>query len=356
MVSKDPDDDNMTEHTSRTDDDVVRDAFKFLNTEGDIEDMDEDEDEIVWDPRHDLFLYCMIILKVLHYYVTHRGNISPTVSPARPITPVKPMLSPKNVTPRSSNPQPAPAAAVVPTTTAQDLLNDVINFGAGVISNRTTGGISESTAPQPPFLFGSELSHRPSQSIWSASRDEQPLLYSGNGSAPGQIYQTSPRQFAAAIPPSQDSSQKSIWPSSFSSQSQNPQQYLTGALPSESFAQSPHSTLIGGGGGHHRRPSSSMTAQLFPNQNDPFVYASPTLQHRQPVPSVKPQLLPTSSDYLNSSGFGGLGGVTAAADATTQFYTTSGSPSYHHSRHVSMHDHRQDYLPPPMSQMWSNIG
>ena len=53
LLPKDPDDDNMTEHTSRTDDDVVRDAFRFLNTEGDIEDMDEDEDEIVWDPRYD---------------------------------------------------------------------------------------------------------------------------------------------------------------------------------------------------------------------------------------------------------------------------------------------------------------
>ena len=125
-------------------------------------------------------------LKVLHYNVTHRGNISPTVSPvlARPITPVNPMLSSKIVTPRSSNPPPAPPAAVMPTTTAQDLLNDVINFGSGGSSNRTMGGISESTAPQPPFLFGSELSHRPSQSIWSASRDEQPLLYTGNGSAP----------------------------------------------------------------------------------------------------------------------------------------------------------------------------
>ena len=294
-----------------------------------------------------------------------RGNISPTASPsvlATPITPVKPMLSPKNVTPRSSNP-PAPAAPVVPTTTAQDLLNDVINFGSGGSSNRTMGGISESTAPQPPFLFGSELSHRPSQSIWSASRDEQSLLYSGNGSPSGQIYQTStsPRQFAAVMSSSQELSQKSIWPSSLSSQSQNPQQYLIGALPSESFAQSPHQTLIGGGG-HHRQPSSSMTAQLFPTQslaqNDPFVYASPTLQHRQPILSVKSQLPPTSSsDYLNSSVFGGSGGVTAAADAAAQYYTTSsGSPSYHHSRQVSMHDPRQDYLSPPMSQMWSNMG
>ena len=55
LLSKDPDDDNMTERTSRTDDDVVRirDALKFLNTEENVEDMGEDEDEIVWDPRHD---------------------------------------------------------------------------------------------------------------------------------------------------------------------------------------------------------------------------------------------------------------------------------------------------------------
>ena len=304
-------------------------------------------------------LYCIIILEVLHITL-RRGNISPTVSPsvlATPITPVKPVLSPKNATPGSFNP-PAPAAPVVPTTTAQDLLNDVINFGAGGGSGRTMSGLSESTAPQPPFLFGSELSHRPSQSIWSASRDEQPLLYSGNGSAPGQIYQTStsPRQFAAVMSSSQE---QSIWASSFSSQSQNSQQHPIGALPSESFAQPPHSTLIGGGGGHHRRPSSSMTAQLFPTQslaqNDPFVYASPTLQHRQPVLSVKPQLPPTSSsDYLNSSGFGG---VTAATDAAAQYYTTtSGNSTYHHSRQVSMHDPRHDYLSPPMSQMWSNMG
>ena len=86
-----------------------------------------------------------------------------------------------------------------PITTPQDLLNDIINFGSSM------GGISE-PPPQPPFLFGSELTHRPSQSIWSALRDEQPLLYSGNGGALGQIYQTSPRQFTSAIPPSQDSS------------------------------------------------------------------------------------------------------------------------------------------------------
>jgi protein SMG7 len=310
-------------------------------------------------------LYCMACLK--SYTLNNfRGNTSPTFLPsvlATPVTPVKPMLSPQNVTPRSFNP-PAPAP-VVPTTTAQDLLNDVINFGGGGGSGRTMSGISESTAPQPPFLFGSELSHRPSQSIWSASRDEQPLRYSGNGSASGQIYQTSPRgQFAAVMSPSQDLSQQSIWPSSYSGQSQNSQQYAAGA--SASFAQPPHSTLIGGGGRqlHHRHTSSSMTAQLFPTQslaqNDPFVYVSPTLQHRQPVINAEPQPSPTSSGYLDSSlvtgsGFGGSGGV-AAATTAAQYHTTSGGNFYSHSRQVSMNDPRQNYLSPLMSQMWSNMG
>ena len=53
LLPKDPDDDNMTERTSRTDDDVVRDAFKFLNTEGDVEDTDDEEEEIVWNRGHD---------------------------------------------------------------------------------------------------------------------------------------------------------------------------------------------------------------------------------------------------------------------------------------------------------------
>lgn len=292
--------------------------------------------------------------KLMSYYVTlFRGNISPTFSPsalATPITPVKPTLSPKVVSPRSFNvPTPAPA---MPTTTAQDLLNEVISFGGG---GRVANGnaISESTAPQPPFLFGSELSHRRSQSIWSASCDEQPLRYAGNGNSSGQIYQTSPRQFApTAVSPTPEFSQQSIWPSTYSSQSQNSQQYLTSALPSASFSQPPHSTLIGGGGQHHRLPSSSVAAQLFPTQsNDPFAYASPTSQHQQLVVGAEPHLSLSSSGYLSSplvaGGFEG-------SDAS-QYYATSGSTSYHHSRQISMHDPRQNYLP-PMSQIWSNMG
>lgn len=304
-------------------------------------------------------------LKVL-YITLLRANISPVFSPSvieTPVIPVKATLSPTIVSPRSFNAP--PLAPAVPTTTAQDLLNDVINFGGGGGggSGRTLSGngisISESTAPQPPFLFGSELSHRPSQSIWSASRDEQPLRYAGNGNASGQIYQTSPRQFPPAVAsPSKDLSQQSIWSSSYPSQSQNSQQYLAGALPSASFAQPPHSTPIGGGSGHHRLPSASMASQHFPSQslaqNDPFVYASPTSQHRQPVLSAEPHLSPTYSGYsslVTGGGFGGSGSVAAA-----QYYTTSGGSPYHHSRQVSMHDPRQNYLSAPMSPMWSNMG
>jgi len=55
----DPDADDMTELTSRTDDDPVRDAFKFLNTPDEIVD-DDEEDQIVWDPRFVVLASLMI--------------------------------------------------------------------------------------------------------------------------------------------------------------------------------------------------------------------------------------------------------------------------------------------------------
>lgn len=45
----------MTEQTSRTDDDLLHDAFAFLDQGSGAEDMDDaasDEDEIVWDLRY----------------------------------------------------------------------------------------------------------------------------------------------------------------------------------------------------------------------------------------------------------------------------------------------------------------
>ena len=43
-------DDNMTEGTSRTDDDILREAFDVLRAPTEAEYEDED-DEIVWDPK-----------------------------------------------------------------------------------------------------------------------------------------------------------------------------------------------------------------------------------------------------------------------------------------------------------------
>jgi hypothetical protein len=51
----DVEDDAMTEQTSRTDDDLLHDAFAFLDQGSGAEDMDDaasDEDEIVWDLRY----------------------------------------------------------------------------------------------------------------------------------------------------------------------------------------------------------------------------------------------------------------------------------------------------------------
>lgn len=63
---RDSDADDMTEFTSRTDDDPVRDAFKFLNTSEDIVD-DDEEDEIVWDPR--CVFPVILILKCQIYFL-----------------------------------------------------------------------------------------------------------------------------------------------------------------------------------------------------------------------------------------------------------------------------------------------
>jgi len=353
---------------------------------------------------------------------TLRSSLSPAISPilqATPATPVKPLLSPIALSPRSPTHYQAPripsftlpAAVPAPTTTAQDLLNNVMGTGVG---NRTTGGSLHQSIEQPKFLFGNELSHRPSQSIWSASRDEQSLMYSGNVNSPAglpnghgmgpanghaniggmhntthslsggnghagpnllaggslhgsSIYQTSPRQYSAVpVPQDLSLSQQSIWSSSYSSNNQNSQQSLIGGLPSAPFAPPPQMSL--GGQQHQRLPSASITSQLYSNQNiahstqDPFSYTSPVM-HQAPIQRPEPNL--TSSGYLSSSlGHGSLPPVGAASGiglglgGPNQHYYTSPNPGYH-SRQASLHDPRigqQNYMAPAISQVWGNPG
>jgi protein SMG7 len=326
-----------------------------------------------------------------------RPSASPIRSPiaqASPLTPVKPIpiSSPKAVSPRSPTYyQPAKSTAFTvplaplppPATTAQDLLHRVMGLGGppnSGLSSQTHHTLSpvESVyaGSRSELLFGSQLSHhpnqRPSQSIWSASRDEQPLMFNGNsgnvsashsGGHGSHIYQTSPRQYAAgpALLPSQDMSQPSIWTPSYPSQSQNSQQNYVGALPSASFAQPPQMMLSSPGSGgsqrqqQHQRMHSSSTQnfQLHNHlQNDPFAYSPPS---QLPIQRPQQNLGGSASGYMHAplplSALGGHGG------APSQYYTTP--PATFHSRGVSMHDPRlaqQNYLSPPMSQVWSNTG
>ncbi|KAF8173689.1 hypothetical protein BJ912DRAFT_1033967 [Pholiota molesta] len=188
-------------------------------------------------------------------------------------------------------------------------------------------------------------------SIWSASRDEQPLMFTGNsgnvsashsGGHGSHIYQTSPRQYAAgpALLPSQDMSQPSIWTPSYPSQSQNSQQNYVGALPSASFAQPPQMMLSSPA----YALASTQNFQLHNHlQNDPFAYSPPSQ-----LPIQRPQQ--NSAVRLRDI-------CTRRFRAPSQYYTTP--PATFHSRGVSMHDPRlaqQNYLSPPMSQVWSNTG
>lgn len=263
-----------------------------------------------------------------------------------PTTPVKAVMSPSGLSPRSpthnqnknSFSTPIAPTAVAPTT-AQDLLNDVMGV------NRISGGglrhlqHIEPSALQPTFLFGSELSRRPSQSIWSASLDEQPLMFTGNGGPSGHHYHSPSRSISG---PSQDAPQ-SIWSSSYPNDTQNSQQNYVGALPSAPFAIPPQAMSLGG---HQRVPSSSMVAaQLFPNHNpnhhDSFGYNSPIVQ----PPIQRPGsygLLPQSQ--MNSPLSPGTGG----------YYSHLATAYRHpppHDPHMGHH-----FTSAPMPQVWGNAG
>lgn len=60
------DDDAMTETTSRTEDDPVGDAFRTaLDQDGDgdgVDGIDDDEEQIVWDPRWDIIPFPFTIV------------------------------------------------------------------------------------------------------------------------------------------------------------------------------------------------------------------------------------------------------------------------------------------------------
>ncbi|KAG6811356.1 hypothetical protein H0H92_007821 [Tricholoma furcatifolium] len=330
-----PDEDNVTEAASQTDDDVIRSAFDFLNAPSNDNDVDDEEDKIVWDPRGPTSPVIVSSLPSPTAYATPLTHSKPLLSPTKH-SPTHSKAKSPFMTPISNLPAPpAPTAA----TTAQDLLNDVI-------SGRTT----LTQAPQSSFLFG-DLSHPQGHSIWSASHDEQSLKFA---SQPNQtVHQAKHAQGSGSF----DTSQSSIWSSTYPSAtqtSQNSQSQLLGALPPGPY---PHQSLVQGS--HQRVPSASHSAsQLFPNQqyglsHDTFAYSQP-LNQQPPV---------HRSDALGV----GLGNPAYLSspllqEGSNMYYQTGPTPR-HHSHHPSHHDPRQlaqqylGHIPSSSSsQLWGNVG
>ncbi|RDB17335.1 Protein SMG7 [Hypsizygus marmoreus] len=314
--TKEREEDNMTELTSHTDDDIFHDVFQALHPL-------EDEEEQVLYPR--------------------AAPIVPTLptpsSHATPVTHHAPLLkSPVKASPTHtktiSSPfmSPTVAAGTVAPTTAQDLVNDVI-------SGRSTRSHLESSAPQPALLFGSELAHRQGHNIWSASQEEQSLRFTGQ---PNHIYSAKQPQVSASMDMSQ-----SIWSSSYPTATQNSQLSLGGTLPPAAFGQS-HLSMQPT---HQRVPSATIgSSQAYLNQSlgpqDPFAYPQHTTQ--QPIHR------PDVHGFINS---GYIGSPSLPPSASPEvYYQNSHIPGYH--SHLSVHDPRmmQPFAPPPASQLWSNIG
>lgn len=259
-----------------------------------------------------------------------------------PIIPVKAMMSP-GLAPRSPPHQKTSSRAPIipPTvagTTAQDLLNNVMG-----VKRSESGGLVPISDPLP--LQSPLLLHRPTQSIWSTSHDEQPLkMFSGTAMSSNQIYQTPQSQHRTFPASSSQDMSPSIWSSSYPTASQNSQQTFVGALPSAPYAFPPQTVVTSG---HQRIPSASVAAQLFPNhaQHDFFGYASPMPQ--QPI--HRPE-----SHTASPSGF-----MNSLAHSNEIYYDGLQQQQHvYHTQHPSIHDPRVKpaFVSPPISQVWGNVG
>jgi hypothetical protein len=257
----------------------------------------EDDDEILY-PR-----YHKACLSSLHSFVTNysypRKSISPVhvlpSPPSRP-SPVSPIHSPIGTTPRSLA---RPSTLVTPTT-AQDLL-----FGMLPVSRPHP---SQSSAPQPPLLFGSGPPNRPGHSIWSTTLDDRSPTFPGTSSQPGQLHHAYPQHYPAS---SQEQPQL-IWSPHQHTSPIPPNAPAVGDTSLPLTPQQQHSIISGT---HHRTASSPvLVSRPFTNQNqivhDPFGYSSLVPPHVQrpsqherytnaPVASSASQMFYGQEDYLN---------------------------------------------------------
>ncbi|KAF8635724.1 hypothetical protein AX15_000340 [Amanita polypyramis BW_CC] len=360
-------DDSLSDVSPDDDDeDVVRDAFSHLDTGNQGEGDEDDEDEIVFDPR---------------------PMVSPAIrAAASPPTQVSPISPPRQVAPPTvlgTSPQ-SPARSngisprVVGLTTAEDLLNNVIG------GNRPPPPLT-TQQPPPPLPFTSNLTHRSTQSIWSTSQDEQRRMASvAAGHVSGSpLFKSPTHQYSTlAAPQTSDLPsipQPSIWsaPSSFAS----------GRLKASQQSMHGNGTSIGLGTGaagssahqlsqlgptlatelndgrnsflEHRRVS-SLTQQFQPQQQQ---QQQQQYQSQPPLPilfSNGAHSLNMTADSLGLSmegiTSGGLGGT---IDSRGGFYGNNNyrtATSPFHTRHISYNDARlgPGIQPPPPPPVWGN--
>lgn len=311
MSDQEHEDDAATD-VCRTDDDPVGDAFREVLdnrvSSGSELDEDEDEDQIVWNPRPIISPPKTVVptAPALPEAITADARtMKVTESPKDPIVTATPILnsaalsSPRGRAVASSKPKP-PSAAVG--TTAQDLLNSVMALGGS--RNGVTGGfgasaglsprLAPSTAPSQPFLFGAGLQNSPF-SIWSTSLDqEHPTAYSrqrsvesSQGIESGVKLGEHNRSYAhthmsahsCAVPVSTPGSGlTSVWPPSFASGGPRHPSGTTGtgsaelpstpimhgATPMSDAHHTPQSfqTIRGPGPSHHQTLSLSLAGSL----------------------------------------------------------------------------------------------
>ncbi|PPQ99312.1 hypothetical protein CVT24_009180 [Panaeolus cyanescens] len=343
------DDDEASETGSQTDDDPLREIFDLVL--GD-EDDDEEKEEIVWNPR---------------------AATSPQISPslqAAPTTPVKPMMSPTKVSPRSptqfsaraasfsnSKQVPAPVSAPAPVaTTAQDLLSNLMGLKPTKPIN--PGVMTEPAPVQSSLLFGGErTSHinQPNHSIWAGFQDEQSRpQHSGNGSSlnAGHASPHYQRQYnMVPLHHEQPLQQQPTWPPQFSSQSQ---ERVVGLIPASNSYNHPLPPFHQSNGQqHHRIPSSGINPQLF---NAPQASAY-SFGHSAPPPPIQ-RLEQQRPAFTSSTSFTGSSPTLQRPIGSQNHYYSSGNGSYP-VQASTMLDHQPHapqatYMSPMMSQIWGH--
>ncbi|KAK0194471.1 hypothetical protein F5146DRAFT_1185063 [Armillaria mellea] len=298
--SEGKEDEVMTEATSDTNDDIVREAFEHLNAQ------DEDEDEEM---------------------VLYPRPTPPTISPVSrptPITPIKPLspIAPPAASPLKNRSPHITPKAVAPPVTAQDLLNNFMSAGAPRAASRS---ISET---RPSLLFGPESNQL--RSIWSASHDEPSLQPPGHKNqspliSQSQLYETLPS------PP------HTTWPPPLSSSAQSPQVYIPGSLPSASFASQSQCFSINP---HQRNLSANVDSMRTPNLS-PNIAQHYAGGYTQPI--EQPSFVGTHELYPPAA--------TMGPDVAAMYYPASPTHPIH-SRYISL-DPRQAYMAP---SVWGPAG